>query len=119
MKILICDDERDFRAMIYFHLHKKGHEVMAVADAVNVVALLGDPEHNIDIVILDLTMPRLSGVDVMESFASWESCKTNFIIVSGNIDVNSFSHHPHVVGCLAKPFGLSELDAMIEKVPCH
>ena len=117
MKILICDDDRDFRAMMYFHLHKKGHEVMAVADAINAVALLGDPEHRIDLVLLDLTMPRLSGVDVMESFATWSSCKTNFIVVSGNVEVGNFSHYPHVTGCLAKPFTLPELDAMIELVP--
>lgn len=119
MKILICDDERDFRAMLYFHLHKRGHEVMAVADAVNVVALLGDPDHGIDLVIMDLTMPRLSGVDVLESFASWNTCKTNFIIVSGNVDVSSFTHHPHVVCCLAKPFSLDTLDAAIDKVPAR
>lgn len=117
MKILICDDDRDFRAMLYFHLHRHGHDVMSVADAVATVALLGDPEHGIDLVIMDLTMPRLSGVDVMESFADWNTCKTNFIIVSGNIEVQSFEHHPHVIGCLSKPFGLDELDRLIAKVP--
>lgn len=118
MKILICDDDRDFRAMLYFHLHRQGHEVMAVADAINTVALLGDPEHRIDLVILDLTMPRLSGVDLMQSFASWSSCKTNFIVVSGDLDLTDrFEKQPHLVGCLAKPFSLPELDALIERVP--
>jgi DNA-binding response OmpR family regulator len=116
MKILICDDERDFRAMLYFHLHKAGHEVLVVTDAVHAVALLGDPDHSIDLVIMDLNMPRLSGIELMETFSRWSTCQTNFIVVSGNIDPKRFEGQEHVVGCLEKPFQLGELDALLAKV---
>jgi DNA-binding response OmpR family regulator len=119
MKILICDDDRDFRAMLYFHLHKSGHEVLSVSDAVHAVALLGDPDHAIELVILDLTMPRLSGVEIMETFSRWSMCKTNFIVVSGDLDPKRFENHDHVIGCLAKPFSLQALDGLIGKLANH
>lgn len=117
MKILICDDDRDFRAMLYFHLHKTGHEVLSVSDAVHAIALLGDPDHKIQLVIMDIMMPRLTGEEIMESFSNWNSCKTNFIIVSGHENPGRFESYEHVVGCLAKPFRLEELDKLIAKVP--
>lgn len=116
MKILICDDERDFRAMLFFHLHKSGHEVLVVTDAVHAVALLGDPDHGIDLVIMDLTMPRLSGVEIMETFSRWSTCRTNFIVVSGDLDPKRFQGYEHVVGCLEKPFQLQSLDALIASI---
>jgi len=113
MKILICDDERDFRAMLFYHLHKNGHEVLVVTDAVHAVALLGDPDHAIDLVIMDLSMPRLSGVELMETFSRWSTCRTSFIVVSGDLDPKRFQGYEHVIGCLAKPFQLQELDVLL------
>ena len=101
--------------MLYFHLHKKGHEVLSVSDAVHAVALLGDPDHRLEVVIMDLTMPRLTGVEIMETFVKWSMCKTNFIVVSGNLDPHKFESYEHVIGTLAKPFNLAALDELIDK----
>ena len=116
MKILICDDDRDFRAMLYFHLHKSGHEVLAVSDAVHAIALLGDPDHKIQLVIMDILMPRLTGEEIMESFSSWNTCKTNFIIVSGHESPERFGNYEHVVGVLAKPFRLEAVVALLREI---
>ena len=56
MKILIVEDDRSYRAMLYEFLHSEGHEVLAVSDALHAVALLNEQSHGVDLVLLDLVM---------------------------------------------------------------
>lgn len=116
MKILIVEDDRNYRAMLYEHLHSMGHEVLAVSDALHGVALLSEPTHGIDLVLLDLKMPRLGGGTLMETFAHWSHCRTNFVVMSGEPEYALFEQHPQVVACLHKPFSFSELQVAIDRV---
>ena len=59
MKILIVEDSRDYRAMLYEFLHSQGADVMAVSDALHAVALLNQKDSDIELALLDLRMPRL------------------------------------------------------------
>jgi len=116
MKILIVEDDRNYRAMLYEFLHSEGHEVLAVSDALHGVALLNEHTHGIDLVLLDLKMPRLGGGTLMETFAHWSRCNTSFIVMSGEPEYVLFQQHPQVVACLHKPFPFSALQKEIEKI---
>lgn len=113
MKILICDDDTNYRAMLYEHLHSQGHDVLAVSDALHAVALLNQPSHDIEAVVLDLAMPRLGGDELIQTFAHWESCSVHFVVISGAFDPEVYRDHPKVVGCLHKPFQLHALDGLV------
>ncbi len=113
MKILICDDDPNYRAMLYEHLHSQGHDMLAVSDALHAVALLNDPKHDIEVVVLDLAMPRLGGDELIQTFAHWESCSVQFVVISGAFDPEVYRDHPKVAGCLHKPFQLHALDGLI------
>lgn len=115
MKILICDDDPNYRAMLYEHLHSQGHDMLAVSDAMHAVALLNDPNHDIEVVVLDLAMPRLGGDELIQTFAHWENCSVYFAVISGAFDPEVYHDHPKVVGCLHKPFQLQALNALIEE----
>ncbi len=116
MKILIVEDDRDYRAMLYEFLHSEGHEVLAVSDALHAVALLTEHTHGIDLVLLDLKMPRLGGGTLMETFANWPGAHTRFIVMSGEPEYALFTEHPLVVACLHKPFSFAQLKQQIEKL---
>ncbi len=103
MKILIVEDDRNYRFVLYELLHLQGHDVLVVSDALHAIALLDERENAIELVLLDLRMPRLSGDQVMETFAHWGECRARFIIMSGHVDTGRFKDHPKVVGCLQKP----------------
>ncbi len=103
MKILIVEDDRNYRFVLYELLHLQGHDVLVVSDALHAIALLDERDNAIELVLLDLRMPRLSGDQVMETFAHWGECRARFIIMSGHLDTNRFKDHPKVVGCLQKP----------------
>jgi DNA-binding NtrC family response regulator len=113
MKILIVEDNRDYRAMLYEFLHSRGHDVMAVSDALHAVALLNQKDSDIELALLDLRMPRLGGDVMMHTFAGWARCRTRFIVMSGELDVAEFEKHPRTVACLRKPFGF---DVLLEHI---
>jgi DNA-binding response OmpR family regulator len=113
MKILVVEDDRSYRALLFEFLHSLGHDVLAVSDAVHAIALLTDHSHEIDLVLLDFKMPRMSGEEVMQSFAHWSTCRTRFLIVSGAENLEVYLSHPKVAGILHKPFPMADLAAII------
>jgi CheY-like chemotaxis protein len=115
MKILIVEDDREYRALLYELLHSMGHDLMAVSDALHAVALLDENNNGIDLVVLDLNMPRLGGQEIMDTYAGWSKCRAHFIIMSGCFDPERYKDHPKVVGCLHKPISNDALRQMVAK----
>ena len=95
---------------------QQGHEVLAVSDALHAVALLNEQTHGVDLVLLDLKMPRLGGMTLMETFANWPGARPRFIVMSGEPEYSTFKNHPLVVACLHKPFSFSQLQTQLEKI---
>lgn len=117
MKILIVEDDRSYRALLYEFLHAEGHEVLAVSDALHAVALLNEQTNGIDLVLLDLKMPRLGGCALMETFANWSGrVVPRFLVMSGEPEYSLFRQHPLVVACLHKPFSFAELQRELRKL---
>ena len=115
MKILIVEDDRNYRFVLYELLHLQGHDVLVVSDALHAIALLDERDNAIELVLLDLRMPRLSGDQVMETFAHWGECRARFIIMSGHVDTSRFKDHPKVIGCLQKPIEGAVLINMVNE----
>lgn len=61
-KIVIADDDADIRELVAFKLRHAGHEVVAVGDGTAAVEAC-DSERP-DLVILDVMMPGMNGLDV-------------------------------------------------------
>ena len=60
-KIVVADDDADIRELVAFKLQQTGHEVVAVGDgAAAVEACQVDVP---DLVVLDVVMPGMSGLD--------------------------------------------------------
>ena len=100
--------------MLFEHLSSLGHDVLAVSDAQHAVALLNEKESGIEIALMDLNMPRLSGEVMMKTFAKWIRCKTRFVIMSAELAVAEYEDHPAVIGCLDKPFSLDALTDLLK-----
>ncbi len=82
-KIIICDDEITIRHGL-IELIKKHYPNLVVAGAASqgfeAVSLI--LEHNPDVVIMDINMPGMTGLEVIEK-TSGQSPMTKFIILSG------------------------------------
>jgi CheY-like chemotaxis protein len=82
-KILIADDSRVYVHLISGWLHDRGFEVVVASDAIQafVIAI----QHQPDAVVLDISMPGGSGIDVLKKLKL--STKTKHIpvlVVTGN-----------------------------------
>jgi len=64
IRILIVDDEADFRQLLKFWLEKKGYEVLEVGNGQE--SLVKIKEENPDIVFMDLRMPVMDGVEAIK-----------------------------------------------------
>jgi CheY-like chemotaxis protein len=63
-RLLLVDDDRTFRLSTAALLRQDGHEVSEAADGQRAVELL--EEDTFDLILLDLKMPGLDGVRVVE-----------------------------------------------------
>lgn len=63
-KILVADDEPDILEIISYNLHKEGYEVYTAADGNE--ALDKARLHHPDLIILDIMMPKKTGVEVCQ-----------------------------------------------------
>jgi len=113
MKLLVVDDDPAIRSLLLTVFGDK-HEVSLLCDGHNAVSVLSDPNHDFDFVIIDYKMPRLSGEKVMELLAAWQNIKTKFILISGYTFEQNHFRYPNLIACLAKPFSIKELVALIE-----
>jgi len=77
-KILIADDEPDILEIIQYNLSKEGYEVVIAKDGEE--ALAKAKYSKPDLIILDIMMPKKSGIEVCEILRSQPSFKNTLII---------------------------------------
>jgi two-component system KDP operon response regulator KdpE len=116
-RILVVDDEVQFRRLLQTGLGGYGYEVETAADGMEAVqkTIAWHP----DVIVLDLGLPKLGGLDVCRSVRSWSSVP---IIVLSVRD----SEHDKITALdlgaddyLTKPFSLGELLARIRVALRH
>ncbi len=64
-RILIVDDEPNVRLMLETTLASVGYEVIEASDGQAALELLRDPSHDFDLILLDLQMPRMDGMELL------------------------------------------------------
>ena len=65
-KILIVEDERHIAVGLKFNCEAEGYQATIVPDGPSALRLLLQPEPPVDLVILDLMLPEMSGYTVLE-----------------------------------------------------
>jgi two-component system, OmpR family, alkaline phosphatase synthesis response regulator PhoP len=61
-KILIVEDEEDIRELIHFHLFKNKYEVLEASNGSDAIKMTR--EENPDLLLLDIMIPELDGIEV-------------------------------------------------------
>ena len=81
MKVLIADDDPQLVRALRITLAAHGYDVIAAADVASAIALAAQAHP--DLVLLDLGMPRLGGIEVIEALRGWTQAP--IIVVSGRV----------------------------------
>ena len=63
--ILVVDDSATVRKFMNQVLHTLGHNIIEAKDGIDAIQLMA--KHKIDLVIADLNMPRMNGIDLIQS----------------------------------------------------
>ena len=114
LSVLVADDDRVNRVVFEEVLAALGHEVTAVADGVEAWELIR--RERFDLLMTDLEMPRLGGLELAQRVRSWEEQERR-----QRLPIVAVSAHTHdewreaatrsgIDGYLSKPF---EMDALM------
>jgi len=112
--VLIVDDEAQILRTLQINLHARGYTVYTADDGAS--ALHEAARHPVDVIILDLGLPDIDGVEVIRRLRSWTP--TPVIVLSarhgsddkvGALDAGADDY-------ITKPFGLEELLARLRAV---
>jgi two-component system alkaline phosphatase synthesis response regulator PhoP len=107
-RILVVEDEQSLRQMIAFNLEAEGYEVVAVADGKKALELL--PSINrFALVVLDVMMPFVSGLDVCSEIRKQSQVPVLFLSAKGTSADRIAGLKLGANDYLPKPFDLEEL----------
>jgi DNA-binding NtrC family response regulator len=79
-RILLIDDDELILMMMRNALENEGYQVFSTADGPQGITIY--KEHEPDLVLLDIGLPSMSGLDVLKELRSFDS-KARVIIISG------------------------------------
>ncbi len=108
--VLLVDDEAMIRDLGRRALERAGYEVVTAGDGREALQVLSERPDEVDLMILDMSMPGLSGHDVLAKLRE-ERSALKVIIASGEPRQcgTSEAKKAGVCGFLPKPFRLSDL----------
>ena len=113
-RVLVVDDEPQIVRALRINLRARAFEVFTAATGSEALSVAA--EHPPDIVILDLGLPDLDGIDVIQGLRGWTTAP--IIVLSGRTD-SADKVEALDAGAddyLTKPFGVDELLARIRAV---
>lgn len=114
--ILIADDSSSVRKFVGFSLKALGFEVVAAEDGMD--ALEKMPLHDIKLVITDLNMPNVDGIELIKTIRANDSYKDIPIIVLSSIQDEADKKKCFDAGAnayLVKPFNAKRLQYELSK----
>jgi DNA-binding NtrC family response regulator len=88
-RVLVVDDEKNIRRTLDMVLSGEGYEVSEAASAEEALGLLGGAGHAVDLCILDVKLPGVSGIEALERLRKDEATRElPVIVISGHATVH-------------------------------
>ncbi|MCB4792811.1 MAG: response regulator [Elusimicrobia bacterium] len=114
VKVLIIDDEQGIRDMISYALQKEGYTVKTAQNGKEGIQKVDEQE--IDIVITDIKMPGIDGIEVLEKIKEIKP-EIEVIVATGygTMETAIESLRKGAYDYINKPFNINELSLLIAK----
>ena len=115
MSILVVDDDHDVCEYLHDFLTSEGHAVTVQADSTEVVREIQKQDYHV--VVLDLMMPKLSGIDLLAQIRSADS-DIAVIILTGypSLETATSSITLDVSAYIRKPFSAGEMRDALARI---
>ena len=114
MKILVVDDEKLLVKGLKFNLEHEGYEVDVAYDGEDAVRIAEDSAY--DLIILDLMMPRLDGLEACRRIREFSGVPVIMLTARGEDTDKLIGFEYGADDYLTKPFNIMELKARIRAI---
>lgn len=117
VRILIVDDDASLVRALHIGLGARGHEIILARtgkEGITQVSLT-DP----DVVILDLGLPDLDGIEVCRRIRDWTDVPVIVLSAAANEDRKVRALDEGADDYMTKPFGMAELEARLRVALRH
>jgi two-component system, OmpR family, KDP operon response regulator KdpE len=110
-RVLVVDDEPQILRALAINLRARGYEVDLAPDGEQALQLAG--RHHPDVVVLDLGLPGIDGVDVIRGLRGWTSVPIVVLSVRDAEPDKVAALDAGADDYVTKPFGMDELLARL------
>ena len=115
--VLVAEDEASIRSFITINLQSAGYNVLEAEDGQKAIDVFMNNRNNIDIVIIDVMMPKLDGFEVCRAIRKI-TAETGIIFLSAKTQEEDKIHGltSGADDYITKPFSTTELLARIDSL---
>ena len=111
--ILVIDDERSMREFLSIMLEKEGYKVIAMDNGNDALDFI--KKNNYDLIITDIKMPKVSGINILrESMALHTNTPVIMITAFASTDVAVEAMKLGAYDYITKPFKVDEIKVIIK-----
>lgn len=121
--VLLAEDDHEMRALLVRALHRAGYEVIACSNGVELLEHLGsyflsDEEHEeIDLIISDIRMPGLTGLEILEGLSKHDDFPPFILITAfGDAETHAEAERYGALAMFDKPFDIDDLLTKVRKL---
>jgi len=114
IRVLVADDEKNLRELLTRELGRKGHQVDSAADGLEALERLREAAY--DVLVLDMKMPRMEGIELLRELQKFPEhpqviVTTGFAEVPTAVEAMKLGAYDY----LTKPAKIEELEVLIRK----
>ena len=113
-RVLVVDDEKNIVKGIRFSLEQEGFEVTSAYDGEE--ALNQAKQNEFDIILLDLMLPKLSGLDVCQQIREFSGVPIIMLTAKGEDMDKILGLEYGADDYITKPFNILEVKARIKAI---
>lgn len=114
--ILIVDDESRMRKLIKDFLKVKGYQILEAADGEEALKIFEEQGNNINLILLDVMMPKLDGWSVLRQIRQTSDVPIIMLTARGEEQDELFGFELGVDEYISKPFSPKILVARVEAI---
>jgi len=118
VKILIVDDDKQTTSMLSKFFNYKGHQIVVSNDPMKGLRYIQKEKY--DVILLDINMPVISGINIIQILAAGGNLKNKNIFIFSGVDchesqIKDLLRRDGINGFLKKPI---ELDELLTTITC-
>jgi CheY-like chemotaxis protein len=107
-RVLVVDDDDAIRALVARVFLRHGFEVETASDGVEAIAALDGGSY--DLLLLDLMMPRIDGIGVIEHLTQRQQPAPCVVVMTAAVpDILKRMDRAQIAAVITKPFELADL----------